>query len=76
MLRCARNDRVGFAENLCLGFLFRCYSDPYNHTTFKNVATEGSLYEQAGETQAVRTAQQNVRDLMNEVVALLNEDAA
>ena len=48
----------------------------YNRTTFKNVATEGSLYEQAGATQAVRTAQQNVRDLMNEIVAFLNEDPA
>jgi hypothetical protein len=37
---------------------------------------EGSLYERAGATQTVRTAQQNVRDLMNEIVAFLNEDPA
>ncbi len=47
----------------------------YNRISFKNVATEGSLYEQTAITQAIRTAQQNVRDLMNELVEIVNEGA-
>ena len=44
----------------------------YNRISFKNVATSGSLFEQPVATQSVKTAQQNVRDLMNELVAIVN----
>ena len=46
----------------------------YNRISFKNVATSGSLFEQPVATQAVKTAQQNVRDVMNELVAIVNEE--
>ncbi len=48
----------------------------YNRISFKNVATAGSLFEQLNETQAVKTAQQNVRDLMNELVEIVNGKTA
>jgi len=48
----------------------------YNRISFKNVATTGSLFEQPNETQAVKTAQQNVRDLMNELVEIVNGENA
>ena len=44
----------------------------YNRISFKNVATSGSLFEQPVATQAMKTAQQNVRDLMNELVGIVN----
>ena len=43
-----------------------------NRVSFKNVATSGSLFEQAVETQAIKNAQQNVRDLMNELAEIVN----
>ena len=48
----------------------------YNRISFKNVATSGSLFELPVATQAVKTAQQNVRDLMNELVEIVNGAAA
>ncbi len=48
----------------------------YNRISFKNVATSGSLFEQPAATPAVKTAQQNVRDLMNELVGIVNKELA
>ena len=47
----------------------------YNRPTFKNVATSGSLYEVEPATPAVKTAQQNVVDVMNELIELLEGEA-
>lgn len=40
----------------------------YNRVTFKNVAATGSLFEIEAPSTAMKTAQQNVVDLMNEII--------